>query len=1232
MTVRSSKSLRRWFSTTERDTSIPGNPYVRLASIRGQHSDGTTELLLSLDYDASGNVWKANYQDAHYREYVYNENTPSEMPHSLTGVMDENGDRYTTISYDDHGRGATSFNGSSANIVGVTYADDDQSGLAVRADTESAYYSFQTPTEDQTFRKPSALIVTPTSGTLASGYTESWVYNYQDSTHCGNLTDERICRYVDRHGVETDYTYDALFERSRSEGWTSTEARRTETDYDTAVYRVSEQRTYDKTNTLKERTAYKYDHTTGAILAKCQIDPAVTYTCSDTGTPPGGVRRWVYSYCAGASGTQYGCPGAGWLQQTTDPRGQTESYQYFLTSQSGFCADDPSLGQCFRRGDLYSVTNALGQTTAYTTYNHAGKLTYFKPPSPNIGLTTLGYDARQRLTSRKIKDYGPGGTVIYPTTTYSYDYVGNLSSVEDPDLVTVTYVRDDAHRLRDVVDNAGNYIHYTLDVMGHRVQEDTYDPTDTLKRTLSRTFDDLNRLESVVGASPTNVTTYGYDGQDRVSTITDARGFATQQSYDGLSRVKSYTENYVSGGVVSPVQNVKTSYVYDVRDVTTSVVDPDSISTTYSYDGLKNLTSVVSHDTGTTLFPSYDPAGNVLNKRDARNVATNNSYDAIGRLTASAYPSNTSLNLTFNYDQSNAITGCNPSSYIDHLTSMVDATGSATYCWNGRDNITLKRQITGARTFTVTYAYTEGQRLQTVVYPSGALVTYSRDTTGQINGATFKANASAPAQTLLSSVTYYPMGPVRQLVYGDGHTLSRTYDQNYWVSSIASSLGSGLQLSYQEDESGNITSVQGGGIMDTATYDPLNRLADLLNKPPGNTTYDSAYTYNGTGDRKTLVTKAGTAQTGSWTYNYVASSHRLNSIVSGGGGFPTPRTYDANGNTTSWPNGPAITYDARNRMATATIAGAVYTFSINGKGERVLATKSINGTIVATTYFVYDESGHLLGEYDSNGTAIQEYVYVDSLLVAVLKGGNRYYVEPDHIGTPRTVIDPSVNQAVWKWTLQGDPFGTTSPNGAQFALNLRFPGQYADTATSTNYNYFRDYEPATGRYAESDPLGLEGGTNTYAYVGSSPILGTDTLGLVHWKGTQTTIGVSLGGGAQRFHFKLTSDCVNNKRGQADVVAGGPAVGGDISFGGTYQMAVDFDDDLSTVDPYVFDGPAKFVGASWALAFMGYSWQAIELGDARSVGGGYQFGWDLSITGGAGISTVTHGKIESCGCK
>jgi RHS repeat-associated protein len=88
---------------------------------------------------------------------------------------------------------------------------------------------------------------------------------------------------------------------------------------------------------------------------------------------------------------------------------------------------------------------------------------------------------------------------------------------------------------------------------------------------------------------------------------------------------------------------------------------------------------------------------------------------------------------------------------------------------------------------------------------------------------------------------------------------------------------------------------------------------------------------------------------------------------------------------------------------------------------------------------------------------------------------------------------------IWKW--ESDPFGAApandNPDGdsVKFSYNLRFPGQYYDAETGKHYNYFRDYDPGTGRYVESDPIGLDGGLNTYTYVGQNPLVGLDPYGL-----------------------------------------------------------------------------------------------------------------------------------------
>ncbi|MBC3931930.1 hypothetical protein H8K43_09625 [Undibacterium sp. CY22W] len=109
-------------------------------------------------------------------------------------------------------------------------------------------------------------------------------------------------------------------------------------------------------------------------------------------------------------------------------------------------------------------------------------------------------------------------------------------------------------------------------------------------------------------------------------------------------------------------------------------------------------------------------------------------------------------------------------------------------------------------------------------------------------------------------------------------------------------------------------------------------------------------------------------------------------------------------------------------------------------------------------------------------------------------------IHTDHLNTPRVITDSNGNP-VWRW--DSAPFGETLPDEnpqktgstRNFVFNLRFAGQYFDRETNLHYNYFRDYDPQTGRYIQSDPIGLQGGINTYGYVAGNPVGLIDPMGL-----------------------------------------------------------------------------------------------------------------------------------------
>jgi RHS repeat-associated protein len=214
----------------------------------------------------------------------------------------------------------------------------------------------------------------------------------------------------------------------------------------------------------------------------------------------------------------------------------------------------------------------------------------------------------------------------------------------------------------------------------------------------------------------------------------------------------------------------------------------------------------------------------------------------------------------------------------------------------------------------------------------------------------------------------------------------------------------------------------------------------------------------------------------------------------------------------------SFAYNAANRMASVSLEGEhIMSYRYNGAGERVY--RSGSNEVVHT---VFDPSGQWIGDYDANGAAIQQAVWFDGLPVGLVRNaGNAldlHYVEADALGTPRVVIDPTRDVAVWRWDLSSEAFGESEPqqdpdgDGTLFVLDMRYPGQQYDSASGFNYNYFHDYDPSVGRYVKSDPIGLNGGMSTYGYVGGNPLTSIDPHGLVAYlcqKGSVLGIGIPI---------------------------------------------------------------------------------------------------------------------------
>ncbi|PPT28954.1 type IV secretion protein Rhs [Xanthomonas arboricola] len=985
------------------------------------------------------------YADGRVRSYLYED---EDFYRFLTGVVAEDGMRYSTFAYNATGRVVSSQHHDGADGVTLDYTD----GATVVTDALGKQTTYTLSQRSAGPRKIDD--VTDSAGTLSSDYLDASV-DFR----------RRLSASTDRAGVVTQHAYAELADAGVPVNvHTVTEAAGLPSQ------RITSTRTAVDSNRLM--SVQSSDKKIGYVRnARLQPQQVIT-----TDVASGQTRVLSMNYCEAADvAAGSDCPVLGLLKSIDGPRTDIDdrtTYNYYPIDAAG-C--ETGTGPCpYRKGDLKQTINARGQIRENLSYDAAGRV--LSAIDENGVLTDYSYYPRGWLASTTVHGATSAQNRV---TTFEYWPTGLVKRITQPDGSYATFVYDQAQRLTDVTDALGNTLHYVLDNAGNRLEEQTKDAQGALKRSLSRIYNQLGQLKTQADAAA-NPTDYAYDANGNLRLITDAFGRSTLQEHDPLGRLARTLQD---------VDGIKaeTNVGYDTQDRPLQVKDPKRLDTRYTYNGFGDTLKLTSPDTGVTSY-TYDSAGNRATQTDARGITSTYGYDALNRVLSISYPT-AAFNVSYTYDVTQSVCASGETFNVGRLVKLQDGSGTTQYCYNRFGEVVRKVQTVNGKVLVVRYDYTPSGRLRSMVYPDGTTVDYVRNAQGQTTEVGVTAQGGS-RQRLLSGATYYPFGPSAGWTYGNGRKLARMYDQDYRPQSIQDSRTGGLEIGFGFDPVGDLTDLTPAGNPTPElqlTYDALGRLTALKDGSTG--TVIDGYSYDGTGNR--MSAKVGGA---TQAYTYPTTNHRLSAVAG------VARTYDKMGNTlTIGGKAREYLYDTTGRMTQVKRAGvAVMNYRYNGRGEQV---RRYLGT--TNTYTLYDEAGHWLGDYDTNGAPKQQAIWLDDLPVGLLaNGGQLHYIEPDHLGSPRVVVDAARDVAVWNWSLKGEAFGNTAPNqdpdgdGTAMVFDMRFPGQRFDTASGFNQNYFRDYDAAIGRYGQSDPLGLPAGLATYGYVGSNPLNAMDLYGLL----------------------------------------------------------------------------------------------------------------------------------------
>jgi RHS repeat-associated protein len=546
---------------------------------------------------------------------------------------------------------------------------------------------------------------------------------------------------------------------------------------------------------------------------------------------------------------------------------------------------------------------------------------------------------------------------------------------------------------------------------------------------------------------------------------------------------------------------------------------------------------------------AYDALGNLARQTDAKSQNICLYYDTLNRLTGKHYRSDTAcptanptLNVSYSYDASTWGKG--------RRTGMVDASGSTAWSYDARGRVTsetktVKDGATVLGTYTTSWTYTSADRIVTMTYPTGEVVTSNYLPQGTLTQLT-----SSYGQVYLNSAAVDALG--RPTVFDLGNGTQTKYTYYSWVETDEKQRGrlkklqsgspeslsgtASLQsFEYGYDWAGNITSIaQKIGNQSTETlsytYDELNRLKTG--------SYSDSPTYNtNTGN---LATKANKtlgygAQAANCPDGALTKVHAATSLD----GTTNAYCYDANGNMTRRKIGAntyTLSYDPENRLKQISRAGApTYDYVYDGDGQRVLVKKQVGTDQFDKTIYI---GGHfevfIKASYSATPAPVpncgvgRSCIYLPLNITtfinptatagqtwksyystgagqvvrvqdnAGMSGSGLFWLYADHLGSTTVTARMGGFEAELVSTLSYTAWGETRASSGTTPTSIRYTGQREAEAGLYFYKA-RWYDPALGRFAQADTI-IPGQSakafDRYAYSGNNPVNFNDPTGHV----------------------------------------------------------------------------------------------------------------------------------------